>query len=185
MEIKSGMFVAVSYKLHALLDGETPEFIEETKDGSPLQFIFNTGAMLESFENNLAGLKVGDKYDFVIKAADAYGEESADMVVELPKEIFMVDGKIDEEVIVEGAVLPMRDAQGNTLQGTVESINENTITMDFNHPMAGADLHFVGEVLEVREPREEDVKSCGGGCGSGCGDCGCGDEPKGGCGCGC
>ena len=179
MEIKSGMFVAVSYKLHGIDGDEAPEFVEETQEGSPLAFIFGTGSMLESFEKNLLGLKVGDTFDFVIKAADAYGLEEADHIIELPKDVFFVDGKFDAEVVKEGAVLPMRDAQGNTLNGTVEEITDTAVVMDFNHPMAGIDLHFEGEVLEVREPREEDIHTCGGGCGDGCGDC-----SSDGCGCG-
>jgi FKBP-type peptidyl-prolyl cis-trans isomerases 2 len=137
--------------------------------------------MLPSFEKKLENLKKGDKFDFVLTADEAYGQPDPENVIELPKDIFMVDGKFDDEMVVEGAVLPMRDAQGNTLEGTVEKITETGVVMDFNHPMAGIDLHFIGEVLEVREPTEEDVHACTGGCG-GCGCDGCGDNAKGGCG---
>ena len=180
MEIKPGKFVAVSYKLWGLQPNEQPEEIEETQPGQPLTFIYGTGMMLESFEKKLENLKVGDKFDFVLPAAEAYGQVEPENVIELPKEIFFVDGKFDDEMVVEGAVLPMRDAHGNTINGTVEAITETAVVMDFNHPMAGTDLHFIGEVLEVREPTEQDIHACAGDCGSGCGDGGCGTE---GCGC--
>lgn len=174
MEIKPGMFVAVSYKLWAIQPNEAPEEIEETQPGKPLTFVYGTGSMLESFEKKLENLKVGDKFDFILTADEAYGQIEPENVIELPKDIFYVDGKFDEEMVIEGAVLPMRDAHGNTLNGTVEKITDNAVVMDFNHPMAGADLHFIGEVLEVREPTEADIHACGG-CGSDCGsDCGSG-----------
>lgn len=179
MEIKPGKFVAVSYKLWGLQPDQQPEEIEETQPGRPLTFIYGTGSMLESFEKKLEGLKEGDKFDFVLTADEAYGQPDPENIIDLPKDIFVVDGKFDADVVVEGAVLPMRDAQGNTLNGTVEAITDEFVKMDFNHPMAGTDLHFIGEVVEVREPREEDIHTCGGSCGDGCGDSGCG------CGCGC
>lgn len=178
MEIKPGKFVAVSYKLWAIQPNEPEEELEETQPGKPLEFVFGTGTMLESFEKKLENLKVGDKFDFVLTADEAYGESEPENVIELPKEVFFVDGKFDSEMVVVGAVLPMRDAQGHTINGTVDAITETAVVMDFNHPLAGTDLHFAGEVLEVREPTEADIHTCGGGCdcdsdcGSGCG-CGC------------
>ncbi len=178
MEIKPGKFVAVSYKLWASEKGEEPEMVEETQPGQPLKFVYGTGTMLESFEKALEGLKVGDKFDFSLEAKDAYGEYEDENVIELPKNIFEIDGKFDSEMVVEGAVLPMRDAQGMTINGTVEKITDTGVVMDFNHPMAGNTLHFEGEVLEVREPTEADIHSCGG-------DCSCDDQDceSGGCGC--
>jgi FKBP-type peptidyl-prolyl cis-trans isomerase SlyD len=178
MEIKPGKFVAVSYKLVGLQEGQKPEEIEETQPGRPLTFIYGTGSMLESFEKHLENLKPGDKFKFVIPADEAYGQPDPENIIDLPKEIFVVDGKFDADVVVEGAVLPMRDANGHTLNGVVEAITDTTVRMDFNHPMAGVDLSFEGTVEEVREPREEDIHTCGGGCG-------CGDDCESGCGCGC
>ena len=182
MEIKPGKFVALSYKLWGLQQGEQPEEIEETQPGNPLTFIYGTGLMLEPFEKKLENLKPGDKFDFVLNAAEAYGEIEPENVIDLPKEVFMVDGKFDDEMVVEGAVLPMRVAEGHTLNGTVDAITDTAVVMDFNHPMAGTDLHFQGEIIEVRDPTDEDIHACtGGGCGPDCGD-GCSDS---GCGCGC
>jgi FKBP-type peptidyl-prolyl cis-trans isomerases 2 len=179
MEIKIGKFVAVNYKLWGVEPGEEPEEIEETQPGNPLTFVYGTGLMLESFEKNLENLKAGDKFDFVLSASEAYGNVEPDNIIDLPKEVFFVDGKFDDEMVVEGAILPMRDQQGNTINGVVDKITDNAVTMDFNHPLAGTDLHFVGEVVEVREAREEDFHACAGGCGGG--NCGGGDCSDNGC----
>ena len=114
----------------------------------------------------------------------------------------MVDGKIDEELITPGNSVPMMSTSGQRMEGLVVSVDENTVQMDFNHPLAGEDLFFTGEVLEVRDATPEELSSiyssgcgCGsGGCGSGsCGDgegeldgCesgSCSDQKGGGCGC--
>lgn len=192
MKISTNKFISASYDL--FVDGEEgqdQELMEKATAEKPLSFIFGTGMMLEAFENNLAGLAVGDAFDFKISAEEAYGEYADEQVVEIPRSVFEVDGQMDEEVIFENNIVPMMDQNGNRIDGTVVSIGDESIKMDFNHPLAGEELHFIGKVLIVREPTEEEVKQfMGGGCGcgedgcDGCGDEGCGEE-KGESGCGC
>jgi len=192
MKISTNKFISASYDL--FVDGEEgqdQELMEKATAEKPLSFIFGTGMMLEAFENNLAGLSVGDTFDFSISAEEAYGEYADEQVVEIPRTVFEVDGVMDEEVIFENNIVPMMDQNGNRIDGTVVSIGDENIKMDFNHPLAGEELHFIGKVLVVREPSEEEVKQfMGGGCGcgedgcDGCGEDGCGEE-KGESGCGC
>ena len=136
--------------------------------------------MLEKFEEKLKGKSVGDKFDFTISSDEAYGDYDDSRVMELDKAIFEVDGKVDEEVIFEGNIVPMMDSTGNRLNGEILEITEDKVKMDFNHPLAGENLHFIGEVLVVRDATEEEIAvvlnqhSCGGGCSSGdCGSCNC------------
>ena len=98
MEIKPGKYVEIAYKLWAIQAGEPEEEIEETQPGRPLEFIMGAGMMLESFEKHLTGLKKGDKFDFTLKADEAYGNTDPEAVVELPKSVFEVDGKFDSEM---------------------------------------------------------------------------------------
>ena len=102
---------------------------------------------------------------------------------------FMVDGKLAEDILFAGSQVPMSDAQGNRMIGTIKEVGEETVKMDFNHPMAGKTLNFEVEVVSVRDVTPEDLQSAGGcscGCDGGCGDHegGCSDH-KGGCGEGC
>jgi len=193
MKISTNKFISASYDLFvAGEEGQDQELMEKATAEKPLSFIFGTGMMLEAFENNLAGLTVGDTFDFSISAEEAYGEYSDEQVVEIPRSVFEVDGTMDEEVIFENNIVPMMDQNGNRLDGTVVSIGDENIKMDFNHPLAGEELHFIGKVLIVREPTEEEVKQfMGSGCGcgeggcEGCGEDGCGEEKdESGCGCG-
>ena len=120
---------------------------------------------------------------------DGYGEVIAEAIVDLPKNTFMVDGKLAEDILFAGSQVPMSDAQGNRMIGTIKEVGEETVKMDFNHPMAGKTLNFEVEVVSVRDVTPEDLQSAGGcscGCDGGCGDHegGCSDH-KGGCGEGC
>lgn len=143
--------------------------------------------MLEAFEKNLDGLVEGDSFDFVLTPDEAYGEYDDEHVVDLPRNIFEVDGKLNEEVIFEGNTVPMMDSNGNRLNGSVVAVKDEVVTMDFNHPLAGETLNFSGQVITVRESTPEEIAALfapqGGGCGCGSG-CGCGDEEDASCGCG-
>lgn len=173
MTISKDKVVSVIYELKTDPAGE---IIEKAVTETPLTFLCGAGQMLEKFESNLMGLKVGDSFDFKLDTEDAYGEASEEAVIDLPKNIFEVNGEIDEEVISEGNVVPMQDSSGRRMNGIVLEVSENTVKMDFNHPLAGDDLYFKGEVIEVRDASEEELKEayephggCGGGsCGSGC-----------------
>lgn len=174
MVIDTNKVVALKYELR--VNAENGELVEKVENDRPLQFIFGVGSMLEKFESNINGLKEGDKFNFKLAADEAYGNVNNEMIVDVPKEVFMVDGKIDESLLVIDKVIPMRDQQGNHLNGRIVEIKDAQVAMDFNHPLAGDDLFFTGEVLSVRDASEEELShghihddshSCG--CGSGCG----------------
>ncbi len=182
-------YITVAYKLYSIEDGER-DFVEEAPAEHPFQFISGLGMTLDAFESQLTGLNVGDKFDFTIGAADAYGEYDEEHVIDLPKNIFLIDGKFDSERVVEGAVIPLMTAEGQRINGSVVEVKDDVVVMDMNHPLAGCDLNFVGEVVTSRLATNEELAEvarmmsggCGGGCGScggGCGDHECGDD----CGC--
>lgn len=198
MNISGNKYVECSYELYTS-EGEGQELVEKTSDDSPLSYIHGMGMMLPCFEKNLFDKKVGDKFDFTLSPEEAYGDYKEDLCVDLPKSVFANEkGEFDDNVVFKGNMLPMMDSEGNRLQGLVMDITDDMVKMDFNHPMAGETLHFIGEILSVREATEEDINrffnsSCGCGCDcsdedhKGCGSgCGCSDDEDGcGCGCGC
>lgn len=187
MTISENKVVSVSYELTT--SSSKGEIIETVTAASPLTFISGTGNLLAAFEQNLSGLKEGDSFSFTILSQDAYGEPNEKAVVSLPIDAFMVDGQVDNELLQIGNVIPMRDQSGRRLNGKVKEVTDSNVTMDFNHPLAGDDLHFKGTVVGVREATDEEVAhghiheehSCGCGgdscgtdsCGTGCGDEGC------------
>ncbi|MFR9620552.1 MAG: peptidylprolyl isomerase [Rikenellaceae bacterium] len=170
MKVESNKMVAVNYTL--TVDGK---IADQSQEGAPLQFIFGTGMLLPKFEEQIVGKEVGDKVAFTLEPKDGYGEVNADAVVELPKSIFEVEGVVADDLLVEGNHIPMADAAGNRMIGVVKSVSDDSVKMDFNHPMAGATLNFEVEVVMVRDVEPEDLASQGG-CGCGCGDSDCGCE---------
>lgn len=180
--ITKNKYVTVSYELRTEKDGEV---LEAAGADRPLEFICGQGQMLEYFEMNLLDRKEGERFDFRIPATNAYGLVNEDMVVDLPKDIFK---EVEAEEFQVGNVLPMMDSLGRRLQGRIVEIGEDEVRMDFNHPLAGKDLYFSGEVLGVRDATDEELEAlrshkCGGchGCGSD-GGCGGGEGSCGGCG---
>ena len=93
---------------------------------------------------------IGASYrDFKLSVEDAYGEEDEEAYVEVPKSAFIVDGELDESVLEVGEVVPMQTEDGDEVIGVVAEVRLNSVVVDFNHPFAGLELHFVGEVLRV------------------------------------
>jgi FKBP-type peptidyl-prolyl cis-trans isomerase SlyD len=76
----------------------------------------------------------------------------------IPTNIFHdEEGKFDDQMFHVGALVPMSDNDGNQLRGKIVEVDEENVKMDFNHPLAGTDLHFSGEVLEVRDATADEI----------------------------
>jgi FKBP-type peptidyl-prolyl cis-trans isomerase SlyD len=96
-------------------------------------------------------------FKFSIDSENAYGNRTEDQIAMLPSNIFHDEnGKFNEDITV-GAFVPMSDNEGNHLRGLVLEIKDELVKMDFNHPLAGTDLHFEGTILEVRPATQEEL----------------------------
>ena len=191
MKIAQNAVVEFSYDLE--VDGQ---IVDKTTKEKPLDYIHGTGGLLPKLEAHIEGMEPGDKFEITLSPADGYGEVNPDMIIDLPKSAFEVNGEVREDLLVPGNTIPMLNSMGGVIPGVVLEVSENSVKMDLNHQMAGKTLHFTGEILTVREATEKElteglhgefVHSCGcggchghdGGCGSDCGgecgsDCGCG-----------
>ncbi|WP_372776014.1 peptidylprolyl isomerase [Mangrovibacterium sp.] len=183
MTISKNKMVSLTYDLR--IGGAEGELIEQATAERPLNFLYGAGMMLPKFEALLEGLEQGKAFEINLESADAYGEVDENAVVDLPKSIFIMEGKFDDEMIKVGNTVPMMSTNGQRMNGLVLEVTDETVKMDFNHPLAGEDLHFKGDILEVREATDEEIAATvSGGCGSGCG-CGDGESSCGDGGCGC
>lgn len=179
MKVAENKMVSVDYKL--TVDGA---IADQSQPGQPLQFICGMGMLLPKFEAAIMGKEPGESVSFTLEAKDGYGEVIPEAIVELPKTVFMMDGKVADEILFPGSQIPMSTADGQHMMGVVKEVKQESVMMDFNHPMAGKTLNFDVTVVEVRDVTPEDLQSQGG---CGCGDCGggCGDHECGdGCDCG-
>ncbi len=168
MNISKDKLVTLQYTLTTVDDGEE---IEKTEENRPFVFLCGNGLMLEDFESNLLGLSAGDKFSFELDPSQAYGEFTEEAIEDLDINIFrMEDGTIDNDVIKEGNWVPLITQDGQQIQALILSIEEETVKMDFNHPLAGETLRFEGMIQDVREPSAHELEEInqslhGGGCG--------------------
>ena len=190
--IEPGKYVELGYNLYEVAADGSQKLVHQTDKSDPERIIFGvTRGMIVPLEKAIDGLEVGGKFDLIVKADEAFGPYDPEQVAELPIDIFEVDGKFDAERIKKGAVVPMMTAEGYRINGVVLEVTDKDVKMDFNHPLAGKDVRFEGEITLVRDATPEELKpqsGCGCGCehdhcGDDCGDsCGC-DHDHGGCGC--
>lgn len=158
MQIELNKVVSVTYSLEINEGGNSPKtFVEKAEADRPLTFLFGVGSMIPGFERALEGLKAGDLFDFSINPEDAYGESSDDDIVELPYSIFEEEVKRHPDLLTIGNIIPMNDGQGHQFEGRVKSVGMDTVTMDFNHPLAGKTLFFKGRVESLRDADAEEL----------------------------
>lgn len=167
MAIEANQIVSIEYEVK---DGD--KVVDSNVGGAPLVFMFGKGQIIPGLENGLVNMTAGEKADILVKPADAYGEYNADATQEVPADQF---AGIDLAV---GMTLYGQSEDGGTTQVTVKEIGEETVTIDFNHPLAGKELMFTVTLNDVRDATEEEAmtgvpaenkpaegESCGTGCG--------------------
>lgn len=140
---KAGDKVKVHY-VGTLKDGS--EFDSSKTSGEGLEFTIDDGRLLPGFNNAVKGLSVGEKTNIELKAVDAYGEYNEIAVIVVKKSEFPEGFEFQMNGFVQGA-----DQEGRPVQGQIVKIEDETISLDMNHPLAGEDLNFEIELLEVVE----------------------------------
>ena len=125
---------------------ENGEIFDSSLDRDPLTFLVGHKNMIPGFERELMGTKVGDKVEFTLSAEEAYGEHNPAAIQEVPADMF---GDITPEVgmILESDMGPFR----------VTVVNEGSVTVDFNHALAGKSLTFNVEVVDIKDASEEEI----------------------------
>ncbi len=148
MKIAKNTVVTVGY---TLTDPEG-HVLDTSRGRGPLAYLHGTGGLIPGFERELEGRAAGESHNFTIPAAEAYGEKDEQLVQQLPRHLF---GGAPE-------LQPGMQFQAQTPAGrqviTVVEFNEETVTVDANHPLAGVPLTFDVEVLEVREATAEELE---------------------------
>jgi peptidylprolyl isomerase len=140
-KIKSGDKVKVHY-IGTLKDGS--KFDNSRDRGDGLEFVIDDGQLLKGFNDAVKDLEVGATTKVDIKAKEAYGEYINEAVISVQKSEFPESLKYELNGFIQG-----QDQQGRPVQGQVVKINEESVDLDMNHPLAGEDLSFEIELLEV------------------------------------
>ncbi len=155
MKVEKNKVVSLTYTLR--YNNAEGEIVQEVKKDNPFVHLFGIGSLLPAFEDNLKELEVGGDFGFHLAVKDAYGEIREDDVVKLSKDIFMKDGKLDNDLLQIGRSIPMKNDDGHVIEGKIMAIEDDGVVMDFNHPLAGKELYFSGEILDIREASDEEI----------------------------
>lgn len=180
-KIENGKMVSI---LYSVKNQDTQEVIDQNTQSEPLEFLVGGSQIIVGLEKALEGMSVGESKEVVVSPNEAYGEYRVDYLQEVPREQF------EGIELKEGMTLFGHGEDGRSVQVIVKSFNDESVMIDYNHPLAGKTLVFDVKVLDIRDATEEDfMVANGGGCcgghhhgehgGSGC--CGGGG---GGCSCG-
>ena len=139
--ITTGNTVTLHYK--GTLDDGT-EFDSSYERGEPMTVTVGTGALIEGFDNALAGLTEGETKTFTLTPSEAYGERDEDANTTLNKDVFP-----DDFEFTEGMTVPLAGPGGQPFIATITEIKDTEVVADLNHPMAGKNLTFTVEILNV------------------------------------
>lgn len=134
----------VQVTLHFSLSLESGEVIDSNFEGEPVTFTVGDGNMLPGFESALFGMKRGEEHDLVVPPEQGFGMHNPENIQEFPRAQFP-----DDVDLKEGLMISFTDAQNNEIPGVVTEVDEATVTVDFNHPLAGREILFSVRILDV------------------------------------
>jgi FKBP-type peptidyl-prolyl cis-trans isomerase SlyD len=145
--VRDGLVVSMEYTLS--VDGEV---LDSSKDAGPLQFLAGYDNIVPGLEREMVGMKIGESKNVLVLPEDGYGEFDEEAFMEVPRSEFPSDMELET-----GLELHVTDEDGQHQFAFVESFNDKTVHLDFNHPLAGAELQFNVKVVALREATKEEL----------------------------
>lgn len=142
--------------LHFSLKFEDGSVIDSNFDKSPATFSMGDGSLLKGFEKKLIGLKAGEKAAFTVLPEDSFGQPNPNNIQQFSRSHFSNDMELSE-----GLVISFADASQSELPGVVKAIEADTVTVDFNHPLAGRNIQFDVHIIDVSVVDVVEVTSAG------------------------
>lgn len=123
---------------------ENSEVIDSSKGSAPLTFTHGSSEIIPGLEDQMVGMKAGDRKKVVVKPEDAYGPKIQEAIIELKTE------QVPENSRRVGAMLQTRSPEGQIIRGRITKIDDKKATIDLNHPLAGETLYFDIKIIEVK-----------------------------------
>jgi FKBP-type peptidyl-prolyl cis-trans isomerase SlyD len=146
-KIEDGQVVSMDYSLS--VDGE---LLEGSQAGQPLEYLHGAGSIIPGLERQLDGLALGESKQVVVSAADGYGQRDAEAVMDVPR------GEFPAGIPLQvGTELQVQDKDGGPLYARIAEVGAETVRLDFNHPLAGKELHFEVKIVGLRPATPEEL----------------------------
>ncbi|MCI5138299.1 MAG: peptidylprolyl isomerase [Candidatus Electrothrix sp. AR1] len=140
MKITDGKTVIIDYTL-SLKNGD---IIETTYDEEPVTYVQGTGEIIDGLEQAVAGLEKGTKKDIILPVDQAFGAHDPEALIEIPQT------DLPPESLVPETLIHANGPKGQTINGKVLEVKENTVLIDFNHPLAGQELYCAVHIIDVQ-----------------------------------
>lgn len=147
--VKDGLVISLEYTLK-LDDGEV---IDEATSDDPLLYLHGNDNIIPGLEAALTGMALNESKSVEVKPEDAYGEYDEEGIEEMERDFFPEDVKIEL-----GEMLSLSDEEDNIYDAIIVEIDDDLITLDFNHPLAGQTLFFEVKVVGIREATAEELE---------------------------
>lgn len=141
----------LAVSIHYILTNGAGEELDNSRKEQPMVYLHGSGQIIPGLENALAGKKVSDRFKVTIDPADAYGEKSDDMLQVVPMDMFADAGKVEVGMQFHA------DASQGVSVVTVTKVENDEVTIDGNHPLAGETLTFDVEVVDIRPATEDEL----------------------------
>jgi FKBP-type peptidyl-prolyl cis-trans isomerase SlyD len=147
IKVSDGMVVDLDYTLR--VDNE----VVDTSEGrQPIKFIQGQGYIIDGLEKELYGMKAGEDKQVVIPPERGYGTVNEEAILDVPKDEFP-----EEIPLQKGTELKVQTQEGETMDARITSVAPDSVRLDFNHPLAGKELHFSVKVNDIREATAEEI----------------------------
>jgi FKBP-type peptidyl-prolyl cis-trans isomerase SlyD len=141
LKVQDGQVVSMQYALK--VDGSVADSSEGRE---PLEYVHGAGNIIPGLERELSGMAVGENKEVVVAAADAYGEEDEQAFMDVPRDQFPKD--IPMKV---GTELQVQNQAGQPMYARIVQLEDTKVRLNFNHPLAGKELHFSVKVVGMRD----------------------------------
>jgi FKBP-type peptidyl-prolyl cis-trans isomerase SlyD len=147
LKVDDGQVVSMHYTLH--VDGQV---VDSSSEGEPLQFIQGMGHIIPGLEHELYDMNIGDSKNIIVAARDGYGEENDEAFMEVPRDAFPTNVPL-----MPGTEMELRDQADHPVYARIDSIGEESIRLNMNHPLAGKELHFDVKIADLRPATNEEI----------------------------
>jgi len=138
--VEIGKSVKIRYSIRL----EDDSIVGAEKTSMPLSFTIGSGKVLRKLEEGVIGMQINEKRQLVISAADGYGEYKKRLVLRLDRKLFPADLKL-----IPGRTVQYQNRDGERVNFIVNEVTDKTVTVDGNHPLAGLDLVYEIELLDI------------------------------------
>ena len=152
MQVSEKKVVTITYELYIQSEENEYEIVEVVGEDQPMVYLAGHSGLPEDFEIKMAGLKVGEAFDFQLDPQEGFGEFSEEDIADFPLDMFKIEnGEVPTEMLEIGNFIPFNNEDGSQITGRVYAVEGEVVRIDFNHPLAGKTLKFEGKVIGIRE----------------------------------